>query len=113
VYQLLGEKYPPGLGYRDRGSAKMLPKQTSELTFTNSQPCRQDLTFVLSRPSASINWSARDTVFELPRQKASSGDISGRQRKQGRNPASSAAAAVGKKRTFSRFGVGAGQIGRQ
>jgi hypothetical protein len=41
--QLLGEKYPPGLGDRDRGSAKVLPKQTSKLTLANSQPCRQVL----------------------------------------------------------------------
>jgi hypothetical protein len=43
VYQLLGKKYPPGLSYRDGGSAKMLPKQTSELTFANSETCRQGL----------------------------------------------------------------------
>jgi len=41
--QLLGEKYPPDLGDRDRGRAKMLPKQTSELTPAHSQPCRQGL----------------------------------------------------------------------
>jgi len=52
-------------------------------------------------------------VLELPRQKARSGDVSGRQRKHGRNPASCAAAAVWKNRTFSRLGVGAGQNGRQ
>jgi hypothetical protein len=41
VNQLLGEKYPPGLGYRGGGSAKMLPKQAPELTFANPQPRRQ------------------------------------------------------------------------
>jgi hypothetical protein len=38
---------------------------------------------------------------------------SGRQRRHGRYPASLAAAAVGKKVTFSLFGVFAGHIGRQ
>ena len=49
----------------------------------------------------SIIASARDTVLEVPRQAPRSGAVSGRQRRQGRNPASCAAAAVGKKRTFS------------
>ena len=43
----------------------------------------------------------------------SSGAVSGRQRRQGRKPASWAAAAEAKKRQFSNFGVRAGQIGRQ
>ena len=42
-----------------------------------------------------------------------SGAVSGRQRRQARNPASSAAAAVTTKTMFSRFGVRAGQTGRQ
>ena len=42
-----------------------------------------------SAPSA-INASARLTVLAVPRQKARSGAISGRQRRQGRNPASCA-----------------------
>ncbi len=41
------------------------------------------------------------------------GDASGRQRLQARKPARCAAAAVGRKRTFARFGVIAGQLGRQ
>jgi hypothetical protein len=65
-----------------------------------------------SAPSA-ISLSARDTVLDEPRQKASSGAISGRQRRQGRKPASWAAAAEAKKRQFSNLGVRAGQIGRQ
>jgi hypothetical protein len=38
--QLLGEKYPPGLGNRDRGSTKMLPKQASKLALADTQLCR-------------------------------------------------------------------------
>ena len=45
--------------------------------------------------------------------RASPGTASGRQRRQARKPASWAAAAVGKKRTLRRFGVVAGQLGRQ
>jgi hypothetical protein len=41
------------------------------------------------------------------------GEASGRQRLHARNPDCWAAAAVGKKSTFARFGVIAGQLGRQ
>jgi hypothetical protein len=57
--------------------------------------------------------SARLTVLAVPRQKARSGAISGRQRRQGRKPASCAAAAEAKKRQFSNLGGRVGQIGRQ
>ena len=60
-----------------------------------------------------IKMSARETVFEVPRQENRSGAVSGRQRRQGRKPASCAAAADPKYRQFSNFGVRAGQIGRQ
>src|SRR5262249_39789632 len=65
-----------------------------------------------STPSA-ISARARETVLDVPRQAAASGEISGRQRRQGRKPDVCAAAALGKKRQLSRFGVRAGQIGRQ
>ena len=45
--------------------------------------------------AAAISASARDTVFDVPRQAPLSGAVSGRHRKHGRNPASWAAAAVG------------------
>jgi hypothetical protein len=38
--QLLGEKYSPRLGNRDRGRTKMLGKQASKLAVTDTQPCR-------------------------------------------------------------------------
>jgi hypothetical protein len=41
--QLLGEKDPPGLGDRDRGSTKMLPEQAPELTLAKPQSRRQGL----------------------------------------------------------------------
>jgi hypothetical protein len=57
--------------------------------------------------------SARDTVLDVPRHAASSGAVSGRHLRHGRNPASCAAAADVKNSMFSRRGVRAGQIGRQ
>jgi hypothetical protein len=52
-------------------------------------------------------------VFGVPNQAGVPGEHSGRQRKQGLKPASVAAAAVGKYRTFFSFAGGAGQIERQ
>jgi hypothetical protein len=52
-------------------------------------------------------------VFEVPRQAPKSGAVSGRHRRQGRKPASCAAAADGKNRQFANFAVPAGQTGRQ
>jgi hypothetical protein len=66
-----------------------------------------------SSPPSAISANARETVFEVPRHAAASGEVSGRQRRQGRKPAACADAALGQKVTFSRFGVRAGQIGRQ
>ena len=43
VDQLLGQEYPPGLGDRDRRSAKMLPEQATKLAPANAQPRRQGL----------------------------------------------------------------------
>jgi hypothetical protein len=53
------------------------------------------------------------TVAAVPFHAGAAGLISGRQRRQGLNPAEQAAAAVGKKTQCSRLGVRAGQIGRQ
>jgi len=52
-------------------------------------------------------------VVEVPLQAGVPGAHSGRHRRHGRKPASPAAAALGKNRTFSLFGALAGQIGRQ
>jgi hypothetical protein len=43
-----------------------------------------------------ISLNARDTVAEVPIQAGVPGELSGRQRRQGRRPDSAAAAAVGK-----------------
>jgi hypothetical protein len=53
------------------------------------------------------------TVATVPVQAEAPGLISGRQRRQGLNPAEYAAAAVGKNTQFSNLGVRTGQIGRQ
>jgi hypothetical protein len=63
-------------------------------------------------PSA-IMRIARPTASARACHSAEPGTVSGRQRRQARKPAAWAAAAEGWKRTFSRFGVTAGQLGRQ
>jgi len=63
-------------------------------------------------PSA-IRRIARATTSARPSHSGEPGAASGRQRLQERNPACWAAAAVGRKRTFARLGVIAGQLGRQ
>jgi hypothetical protein len=56
---------------------------------------------------------ALDTVAEVPDQAGVPGEVSGLQRRQGRNPSFDAAAAVLKKVTFSDLGSFTGQTGRQ
>jgi hypothetical protein len=56
---------------------------------------------------------ARETVAAAPRHAGVPGAVSGRHRKQGRNPARSAAAAVGKKTTLRDLAGFTGQMGRQ
>ncbi|RAO63197.1 hypothetical protein PSN01_00503 [Micromonospora saelicesensis] len=56
---------------------------------------------------------ARPTTSARTSQSGEPGAASGRQRRQARSPAPCAAAADGKNRTFCRFGVMAGQDGRQ
>lgn len=56
---------------------------------------------------------ARPTTSALAFQSGEPGTASGRQRRHARKPAPCAAAAVGKKETFARLGVIAGQLGRQ
>lgn len=66
-----------------------------------------------SRKPRSIRRSARETVAPAPRQAGVPGAASGRQRRHGRNPARSAAAAVGKNTTLRDFAGFTGQVGRQ
>ena len=66
-----------------------------------------------SRKPRSINRSARETVAAAPRHAGVPGAVSGRHRKHGRNPARSAAAAVGKNTTFFDFAGFTGHVGRQ
>jgi len=57
--------------------------------------------------------SARETVDAAPRHAGVPGAASGRHRKQGRKPAHSVAAAVGKKTTLRDWAGFTGQVGRQ
>ncbi|MGC0429437.1 hypothetical protein RKD32_005792 [Streptomyces sp. SAI-195] len=56
---------------------------------------------------------ARPTTSARTFQSAEPGTASGRHRRQARKPEPCAAAAVAKNRTLRRFGVTAGQLGRQ
>jgi hypothetical protein len=66
-----------------------------------------------SRKPRSMRRSARDTVAAAPRHAGVPGAVSGRQRRHGRNPARSAAAAVGKNTTFFDCAGFTGHVGRQ
>jgi len=66
-----------------------------------------------SRNPRSISRSARETLAAAPRHAGVPGAVSGRQRRHGRNPARSAAAAVAKKTTLRDCAGFTGQIGRQ
>jgi len=91
----------------------VLAKQPPELTLADPDALRATLASSPSSAPSAISASARDTVLSVPRQVARSGEVSGRQRRHGRKPASCAAAALGKNAQLARFGVRAGQIGRQ
>ena len=82
----------------------MLLEQAAQLPAADAQPLCQGL---------DAGFVVVQRALGDPRQKARSGAISGRQRRQGLKPASCAAAAEAKNRQFSNFGVRAGQIGRQ
>ena len=108
--QLLGEQHAPRLRHGDGRRAQMLVEQPAQLPLADAEPVGQrgHARLAIEQRLRAISASARETVFEVPRHAAASGEISGRQRRQGRKPASCAAAALGKKRKFSGFGVRAG-----
>src|SRR5437870_1655818 len=93
VDQLLGQQHPPGLRDRNRRCAKMPPEEPPKVALADPQPLRSLSTLASSKAPISISASARETVFDVPRQAPRSGAVSGRQRKHGRKPASCAAAA--------------------
>ncbi len=62
---------------------------------------------------AVVDRNARETVAAAPCHAGVPGAVSGRHRKQGRKPARSAAAAVGKKTTLRDLAGFTGQVGRQ
>ena len=98
----------------DRGDAPRC-RVNRRLTWRGVTPRFRDKSSTLrprSAPSAT-NRSVRDTVVETPFHAGLPGADSGRHRRHGRKPASAAAPAVGKYRTFFRAEVRAGQIGRQ
>ena len=92
--QLLGQQDTPGLRDRDGGRTEMLSKQAAELSLSDAQAFGQAIDTRFVECACVDQRQRRDTVFDVPRQAASSGAVSGRHRRQGRKPASCAAAAV-------------------
>ncbi len=82
-------------------------------SLTASVPARAATPSSWSQAPSAISRRARPARSARTFQSGEPGTLSGRHRRQVRNPAASAAAATRKKRTFSGFGVRAGQIGRQ
>ena len=78
-----------------------------------SVSARASIVLPSSRNPRSMSRSARETVAAAPRHAGVPGVASGRHRRQGRNPARSAAAAVGKKTTLRDLAGFTGQVGRQ
>jgi len=78
-----------------------------------SVSARSSTSLASSRNPRSMSRSARDTVAAAPCQAGVPGAASGRQRRHGRKPAPSAAAAVGKKMTLRDLAGFTGHVGRQ
>ena len=95
VEQLLGEVEALGLCHGAGCRPEMLNRTGAEMTRPYSQAFRKTFQSAVLETASPINRSARDTVFGVPRRAGVPGEHSGRHRRQGRNPASAAAAAVG------------------
>ena len=108
VDQLLGEQHAPRLRDGDRArrrdAAGTAAASCRPPTPSRSARASTSASLVVERAVGDQRQRARSPCWTVPRQKASSGAISGRQRRQGRKPASCAAAAEAKKRQFSNFG---------
>ena len=94
--QLLREQHAPRLRDRDGEAPRCCWNSRRSWRSPTPEPLGEAVD--VARPSSapvSISASARDTVFDVPRQAPRSGEVSGRQRRHGRKPASCAAAAVG------------------
>ena len=113
------DQQPRGLGplrpgERERAGAELGDELPVEVALAVAEPAREagDALAVddaVARSAASPGRRGRRATFHS----GEPGAASGRQRLQARKPARCAAAAVGRKRTFARFGVIAGQLGRQ
>src|SRR5262249_38160255 len=78
-----------------------------------SVSARSSTVWPSSRKPRAMSRSARDTLAAAPCHAGVPGAVSGRQRRQGRKPARSAAAAVGKKTTLRDWAGFTGHVGRQ
>ena len=97
VEQLLGEMRAASQRHLEGCCSQVLGKQAAQMT-CDVRPTRSlsPSTPVSSSTPSPIRPSARETTPDVPDHAGVPGDASGRQRKHGRKPAASAAAAVGK-----------------
>jgi hypothetical protein len=96
VEQLLGEVGTARQRDFERRGAEVVQEETPQVAaVTPSRSARRSTPSSSSAPSP-MRRSARDTTGEVPSQAGVPGEASGRHRRHGRNPATSAAAAVGK-----------------
>ena len=83
----------PGLGHLNRRCPEVVIKEPTKLSRPDSHLLRKLIHRVIIKKPLSINCNALETFQEDPLQAGVPGEDSGRQRKQGRNPAAAAAAA--------------------
>jgi len=91
----------------------MLPEQAREVSRPDAEARGSSDAVTRSSAPCSISFSARSTVLRVPFHAGHHGATSGRQRRQGRYPAASAAGALGRKDTLRVAAGRAGQIGLQ
>ena len=111
--QLLGGVHPAHLCDRERRCADVLGEEPPQVAASDAHAARERLHVgFLERARVDQCERASDRVRRPAQRGETRGEL-GRQRRQGLNPASTAAAAEGMKTQFSGFGGLAGQIGRQ
>ncbi len=90
----LAREHTASLCDGDGRGSEMLEEVTTELTLAQAEALCEAFdagVFAIEGAPSAMRARARETVLEVPRQEARSGAVSGRQRRQGRYPASCAA----------------------
>ena len=97
VEQLLREVHAPRERHLERRRAEVLQEQAPQMARGDAEPIGQLVDAVRVERALADQPQRRATrAPDVPSQAGVPGDASGRQRRHGRNPAASAAAAVGK-----------------